>query len=70
MKRLMTLVLVALLSLGVASISMAQEGTDTGGQAGASQAQQGKTKKHHKKKHAKKAKKGKKKQTPAAAETK
>jgi len=69
MKRLMTLVLVALLSLGVASISMAQEGTDTGGEAGASQAQHGKTKKH-KKKHAKKAKKGKKKQTPAAAETK
>lgn len=67
MKRLMTLMVVALLSLGVASISVAQEGT-TGEQPAASQTPH-KAKKHTKKHH-KKGKKAAKKHTPAAEETK
>jgi hypothetical protein len=63
MKRLLTLVLVALLSLGVASVSLAQEGGAAGGQAPAEQGAKTPTK--HKKKHAKKHKKGKKKEAPA-----
>jgi hypothetical protein len=52
MKRLMTFVLVALLSLGVASVSLAQEGA-AGGQGSGSETH-GKVEKKHKKKHGKK----------------
>jgi hypothetical protein len=58
MKKLMTFVLVALLSFGVASVSFAQEGA-AGGQAAGGE-MQGKATKKHKKKHVKKAKKAKK----------
>ncbi len=73
MKRLMTLVLAALLSLGVVSLSLAQEAPPAGGQPAAGEAAQaGKVTKTPKKKHAKKSgkkhKKSKKKHTPAAAE--
>ena len=70
MKRLMTLVLAALLSLGVVSLSLAQEAAPAGGQPGAGEAAQaGKATKAPKKKHAKKSgKKHKKKHAPAAAE--
>ncbi len=64
MKRLMTFVLVALLSLGVASVSLAQEAGAAGSQAGG-EAQGAKATKKHKKKHAKKHKKGKKKEGQA-----
>jgi hypothetical protein len=58
MKRLMTLMLVTLLSLGVASVSIAQEGTQ-GGQAGseAPAKAQKKAGKKHAKKRSKKSKK-------------
>jgi hypothetical protein len=65
MKRLMSFVLVALLSLGVASLSLAQEGA-AGGQPGGSE-MQGKPEKKHKKKHSKKARKGKKDKDKEAA---
>ena len=71
MKRLMTLVLAALLSLGVVSLSLAQEAPAAGGQPAAAgeAAQAGKATKKHTKKHAKKSgKKSKKKHAPAAAE--
>ncbi len=61
MKRLMTIVLAALLSLSIASVSLAQTG---GGTGGASETPTSHTKKHKKKHH----KKSKKKQTPAAGE--
>ena len=62
MKKLMTLALVALLSLGVASVSWAQEGA-AGGPAGG-EAKASKTPKKHKAK--KKHKKGKKDDAAAA----
>jgi hypothetical protein len=71
MKRLTTLVLAALLSLGVVSLSLAQEAPAAGGQPAAAgeAAQAGKATKKPKKKHAKKSgKKHKKKEAPAAAE--
>ena len=64
MKRLMMLVLVALLSLGVASVSFAQAPAE---QAAPSTTPHAKAKKHTKK-HKKSGKKGKKSKTPAAAE--
>lgn len=69
MKRLMTLMLVALLSLGIASISVAQEGAAAGAQPGASQTPHHKGKKH-KKKGAHKGSKKKKGAAPAAEEMK
>ncbi len=63
MKRLMMLVLAALLSLGVASVSLAQ--TEP---AASATPHAGKAKKHTKKHHKKSGKKGKKSKTPAAAE--
>lgn len=71
MKRLMTFVLAALLSLGVVSLSLAQEAAPAGGQpAAGGAAQTGKATKKHKK-HAKKShKKSKKQQAPAAEEAK
>jgi len=74
MKRLTTLVLAALLSLGVVSLSLAQEAPPAGDQPAAGEAAQaGKVtktpKKKHAKRHAKKShKKSKKKHTPAVAE--
>ncbi len=62
MKRLLTLVLVAMLSLGIASVSLAQEGT-AGGKAPAADAGAKAPKKH--KKSGKKHKKGKKKEGAA-----
>ena len=72
MKRLMTLVLAALMSLGVASVSLAQEAAPAGGQPAAGEAPPaGKATKKHAKKHAKKSgKKSKKKHAPAAEEAK
>ena len=68
MKRLMTLVLVTLLSVGVASVGFAQQEGAAGGQAGSVETPKPA---HAKKKHVKKHKKGKKvgkkaKATPAA----
>lgn len=63
MNRLLTLALVALLSLGIASVSLAQEGGAAGGQAPAAEQGAKAPKKH--KKHAKKHKKGKKKEGQA-----
>jgi hypothetical protein len=69
MKRLLMLVFAALLSLGVVSLSLAQEAPPAGGQPAAGQAAQaGKATKKPKKKHKKSGKKSKKKQAPAAAE--
>ena len=70
MKRLMTLVFAALLSLGVVSLSLAQEAPAAGGQPAAGEAAPaGKATKQPKKKHVKKSgKKSKKKPAPAAAE--
>lgn len=66
MKRLMTFVLFAVLSLGVASVSLAEEGGSMGGQAAGGEMQHsGKTTKKHKKKHEKKHKKSKTKEAPA-----
>lgn len=63
MKRLMTIVLAALLSLSIASVSLAQNEPAGGTMGGASETPHaGKTKKKHKKKH----RTGKKKRTPAA----
>jgi hypothetical protein len=71
MKRLATLVLVALLSLGVASLSLAQEAAPAGEQpAAGGAAQTGKATKKHKKHAKKKGKKSKKKEAPAAEEAK
>ena len=65
MKRLLTLALVALLSLGIASVSLAQEGT--GDEAPAQQGVKTPTKhKKQGKKQGKKHRKGKKTPTPSA----
>ena len=68
MKRLMTFVLAALLSLGVVSISLAQEAPAGGQPAAGGAPQAGKATKKHTKKAKKSGKKGKKKHAPAAAE--
>jgi hypothetical protein len=59
MKRLMTFVLIALLSLGVASVSLAQQGgaAPAGGEQAPAKAEK-KAAKKHAKKHKKKHKKG------------
>lgn len=67
MKKLMTLALVALLSLGIASVSWAQEGAPAGGQAAGGEMKAGKAEKKHKAKKKKKHKKGKKEAAPEAA---
>jgi len=69
MKRLVTYVLLALLSLGVASVSIAQEGGAGAAPAASETPQHGKAKKHAKKHH-KKGKKSKKKAAAPAEETK
>jgi hypothetical protein len=70
MKRLMTLVLVTLLSVGVAAVSFAQEPA-AGGQAGSAETQKpAQAKKKHTKKHHKGKKGGKKAKATPAAEVK
>jgi hypothetical protein len=67
MKRLTTFLLIALLSLGVASVSMAQTGSDMGGEPGASATpHHGKAKKQ--KKPRKTSKRARKHATPGAEE--
>ena len=69
MKRLMTYMLIALMSLGVASVTLAEEGA-AGGQPASGEMQHGKAEKKHKKKHSKKGKKDKKSKDAPAEEMK